>query len=195
MNSVSGRPESLWKMVFAALLAGLLALVLFVLPAEFDVDPTGLGEAMGIKGMSGYQVRALTTQDSPVHQDRVVFWLAPFESIEYKYTLGAGQSMVFAWRAQSPMPADVIFEMHSEVDADPDQSVTFELGRGGSQQGAFVAPFDGIHGWYWENRGAADVEVVLEATGFFSHGTTFGPSGPYTKVIAAGAGQSPARAP
>jgi len=184
MNSSSPRPKSLIELAAGALAAATVATVLFVLPAEFDIDPTGLGEAMGIKGMSGYQVGALTTQSGGVYRDQSSFWLAPFESVEFKYTLAEGQSMVFDWRAKSSAAADVIYEMHSEVDADPEQSVTFELSRGESQRGTFVAPFDGVHGWYWENRGLEEVEIVLDATGFFTHGTTYGPSGAFTKVIA-----------
>ncbi len=183
MNSSDRSPGGLLKLSVGALVAALLAMVLFVLPAEYDTDPTGMGEIMGIKGMSGYQVGALTTQSTGVHQDQSSFWLAPFESVEYKYTLSEGQSMVFEWRALSDMPADVIFEMHSEIDADPEQSVTFELSRGDAQRGTFVAPFSGVHGWYWENRGVGEVEVMLQATGFFTHGTTYGPSGAFTKVI------------
>ena len=187
MNSSDRSPGGLLKLSAGALVAALLAMVLFVLPAEYDMDPTGLGEIMGIKGMSGYQVGALTTQTTGVYQDQSSFWLAPFESVEYKYTLSEGQSMVFEWRALSDMPADVIFEMHSEIDGDPDQSVTFELSRGDAQRGTFVAPFSGVHGWYWENRGVGEVEVMLQATGFFTHGTTYGPSGAFTKVIGKGA--------
>ena len=187
MNSSNHSSAALLRLCIGALIAAVLAMVLFVLPAEYDIDPTGLGETMGIKGMSGYQVGALTTQSSGVHQDRASFWLAPFESVEYKYTLAEGQSMVFDWRAVSALPADVIFEMHSEIDADPDQSVTFEMSRGDAQRGTFVAPFSGVHGWYWENRGVGEVEVVLEATGFFTHGTTYGPSGAFTKIIDEGA--------
>ena len=187
MNSSDRSPGGLLKLSVGALVAALLAMVLFILPAEYDTDPTGLGEIMGIKGMSGYQVGALTTQSTGVQQDQSSFWLAPFESVEYKYTLSEGQSMVFEWRALSDMPADVIFEMHSEIDGDPDQSVTFELSRGDAQRGTFVAPFSGVHGWYWENRGVGEVEVMLQATGFFTHGTTYGPSGAFTKVIGKGA--------
>jgi hypothetical protein len=164
MNSSDRSPGGLLKLSVGALVAALLAMVLFVLPAEYDTDPTGLGEIMGIKGMSGYQVGALTTQSTGVHQDQSSFWLAPFESVEYKYTLSEGQ-------------------MHSEIDADPEQSVTFELSRGDAQRGTFVAPFSGVHGWYWENRGVGEVEVMLQATGFFTQGTTYGPSGAFTKVI------------
>ena len=31
----------------------------------------------------------------------------------------------------------------------------------------FHAPFSGIHGWFWENRGLTTVTVKLNASGFF----------------------------
>jgi outer membrane protein TolC len=32
--------------------------------------------------------------------------------------------------------------------------------------GTFVAPFEGTHGWYWQNRGSAPIEVQIEVVGF-----------------------------
>ena len=70
MTSNSPAPKSLATLAMGALSAAALVLLLFVLPAEFDIDPTGLGESMGIKGMSGYQVGALTTQSGGVYRDQ-----------------------------------------------------------------------------------------------------------------------------
>ena len=50
MNSNNPAPQSLVKLATGALVTAALALVLFVLPAEFDIDPTGLGESMGTGG-------------------------------------------------------------------------------------------------------------------------------------------------
>jgi hypothetical protein len=162
-----------------------LALVLFVLPAEYDMDLTGAGELMGIKGMAGYSVAALSNQPTTYHKDSVTFPLAPFESVEYKYALAQGQSMVFSWQTVSALndpQAELIFDMHSEEKGtDPEDSVTFDMGRAGSAHGSFVAPFDGIHGWYWENRTGEDIVVELVTTGFYSTATTYGPNGAFSK--------------
>ena len=56
---------------------------------------------LGIKGMAGYSVGALSKQPQTYVEDLREFELAPFESVEYKYRLAAGQSMVFAWQAQT----------------------------------------------------------------------------------------------
>ena len=162
----------------AAMAAAGIAFVVFILPAEFNRDPTGLGEAMGIAGMSGYSVGALAQEDAAYSTDAVTFELAPFESIEYKYALLAGQSMLYQWSAEDR----VYFDFHSEeAGRDPEDAVTFAIGETARADGTYVAPFDGIHGWFWENRGSAVVVVRLETTGYYSTATTYGPSGAYTR--------------
>jgi hypothetical protein len=178
-------PDRLGLISLGSVVAAGLALVLFVLPAEYDMDLTGAGELMGIKGMAGYSVAALSNQPTTYHKDSVTFPLAPFESVEYKYSLAQGQSMVFTWQAVSALndpQAELIFDMHSEEKGtDPEDSVTFDMGRAGSAHGSFVAPFDGIHGWYWENRTGEDIVVELVTTGFYSTATTYGPNGAFSK--------------
>ena len=178
-------PARLGLISLGSVVAAGLALVLFVLPAEYDMDLTGAGELMGIKGMAGYSVAALSNQPTTYHKDSVTFPLAPFESVEYKYALAQGQSMVFSWQAVSALndpQAELIFDMHSEEKGtDPEDSVTFDMGRAGSAHGSFVAPFDGIHGWYWENRTGEDIVVELVTTGFYSTATTYGPNGAFSK--------------
>ena len=164
----------------------LIALVTFVLPAEYDVDPLGVGELLGVKGMSGYSVQALSTEGAGFREDSVAFPLAPFESIEYKYHLKAGQAMVFSWTAE----AEVVYDLHSHTKAtyadeeeEEEDSVSFALGRDVAQHGTYVAPYDGLHGWFWENRTQQDVVVKLQTQGFYEESTTFGPSGAHTRSI------------
>ena len=180
-------PDKLGLISLGSLGAAALALMLFVLPAEYDIDPTGAGELMGIKGMAGYSVAALSKQSGVYHRDSVTFPLAPFESVEYKYALEQGQSMVFTWQGMSASndpQTELIFDMHSEEKGtDPEDSVTFDIGRAGSAHGSFVAPFDGIHGWYWENRTGEDIVVKLVTTGFYSKATTYGPNGAFSKTF------------
>ena len=70
------------RIAVAALISALLALVLFVLPAEFDTDPTGVGEMLGIKGMAGYSVGALSLQQAFYAEEVREFELGPCESLE-----------------------------------------------------------------------------------------------------------------
>ena len=172
--------RTLVRTSLAALVSAALALLLFVLPAEFDTDPTGVGELLGIKGMAGYSVGALSLQQEPYAQDVREFELGPFESVEYKYALTAGQSLVFAWQAQTLRGelSEVVYDLHSEeAGTDPEDAVSFDIGRNSESQGSFVAPFTGIHGWYWENRGSELVTVRLSSSGFYNTAKVYSAAG------------------
>ena len=179
-STVDLSARALVRITAATLISALLALLLFVLPAEFDTDPTGVGELLGIKGMAGYSVGALSVQPEPYVDDVREFELGPFEAIEYKYQLAAGQSMVFSWHARmlDGQPSEVVYDFHSEeVGTDPEDAVSFDVGRGAQGQGNFVAPFEGIHGWYWENRGSELVIVTLNSSGFYTAAKVFSAAG------------------
>jgi hypothetical protein len=90
-------------------------------------------------------------------------------SIEFKYELTRGAALIYTWRASAP----VDFDFHTEPTASPGASETFERGEATEKSGAYTAPYDGIHGWYWENLNDTDVTVTLEAAGFFSEGVLF----------------------
>ena len=180
MSELALKPGQLVSAVLASLGLAAVALVFFVLPAEYGLDPTGVGDRLGIAGMSGYTVSALSKEGAAHKEDYVEFALAPFESIEYKYELSAGQAMVFSWSAEG----ELVFDFHSEeAGTDPEDAVSFSIGRSNSQHGTYVAPFDGIHGWFWENRGRQEVVVKLRTTGFYSASTTYSRSGAYTRVL------------
>ncbi len=150
--------------LIAVVVAGLILIVL-ILPAEFDVDPLGTGQALGIRGLSGTQPTAVTAASGPYREDSVAFVLEPFESVEYKYRLDKDGGLVFSWKASGP----VTFDFHGEPDGGPEGfAESYGVGKTENANGSFMAPFSGIHGWFWENRGADAVKVELRASGFYS---------------------------
>ncbi|MCW8195267.1 hypothetical protein F6455_10755 [Proteobacteria bacterium 005FR1] len=163
------------QIVIASLISLSLAsalLVTTILPAEFNIDPLGTGKMLGIAGMSEAQtVGALNLQQESFHKDRYQILLAPFESVEYKYRLEEGATMLFDWQAD----AELEYDMHSEQDGvDPQEySPSFAKGVSSGTTGSYTAPFPGIHGWFWENRTSNDVLLELNASGFFSTATEF----------------------
>ena len=85
-----------------------------------------------------------------------------------------------AWQAQTldGELTEVVYDLHSEEEGtDPEDSVSFDLGRAKQGQGNFVAPFPGIHGWYWENRGKQLVIVQLKSSGFYPYGKVYSAAG------------------
>ena len=175
----------------AALLVAGLVLVAFVMPAEFAVDPLGIGSRMGLLdlGVTGQQVDALeqsaaaggggqtpvvVPQEKRFNSESVEFTLAPGQSIEYKYRLQKGESLLYSWSAGTP----VNVEFHAEPDGGPrGYAQTYEKRRASTASGTLTAPFSGIHGWYWQNAGSGDVTVSLTSSGFYHLSHEFHPDG------------------
>lgn len=167
---MSGQSAGLWRATLISLLVAAVVLFTVVLPAEYDLDPLGTGEMLGLTGLSRDRPQAVMDQAETHRVDRIRFELAPFESVEYKYRLEAGAGVVFSWSAT----AEVVFDFHAEPDgAEPGYAESFEQGRGLIRNGTYIAPFSGIHGWFWENRGAQPLLVDLAASGFMSAATEF----------------------
>ena len=156
------------QILFASLGAAALALIILVtlvLPAEYGWDPLGSGEALGLTGMSEADQSSLRSQAEPWRRDNISFQLAPFEAVEYKYRLETNAVMVYRWQADG----ELVFDMHSEPDgAAPGYAESFAKSRADQSEGSYQAPFSGIHGWFWQNRGETDVTVTLETAGFYT---------------------------
>jgi hypothetical protein len=165
----------------AALLGAGLILVMFVLPAEFAVDPLGTGARVGLLdlGIVGQQVEALETagasasmgttivapQDRAFNSETVEFKIGPREGIEYKYRLDNGEALLYSWKATAP----VNVEFHAEPDGGPaGYAQTYEKIQGTEASGTLTAPFSGIHGWYWENTTNQEITVTLTSAGYYN---------------------------
>lgn len=168
------------KLGLATLLALALAgvvLVTVVLPAEYNIDPLGTGQALGLVELSGegaaIPVRAdgIIDQSEGYRLDQRTFELEPEEFVEYKYRLEAGQAMVYSWTASYWVRS----EMHSEADDAPEGTAEFfeVVEQALRRNGSYVAPFPGIHGWYWLNETDRPVTVTLNASGFFEMAIEF----------------------
>ena len=162
-----------------------VALVVFVLPAEYGIDPTGAGSALGLTklsepGLSEEQIRGnartgvLTLSEQPLAienpADRWQITLGPYEAIELKYTLDQGGAIQFAWQGSGTL----YYDMHSHPFEGGDAlTETYSLGNAARMQGRYVAAFSGLHGWYWQNRSMSDVTLTVEASGPVKGSTLF----------------------
>jgi hypothetical protein len=192
-RATSRRKPLVWGGV--ALLAAAAIVVVFVLPAEFGKDPTGLGRALGLdvlstEGMNEEQIRGAKrtgvlaelpggTVANP--QDRYTIELAPFESTEFKYTLKEGEQMRFAWTATGPID----FDMHAHpFEGGEELTESYAITKSPSQSGVYTAPFTGIHGWYWQNRTMDNVTLTLDASGAMTTSTIFDQFGDHPRELA-----------
>jgi hypothetical protein len=167
----------------AAVVAAALLLVA-VLPAEYGIDPTGIGAALGLyrapaaeaeplpeSSVGGETAPAtgagsLFTSPAPYRTDEMSITLAPGEGAEIKAQMAAGERLVYSWTATGN---GVDVDMHGEA-ADKiggDRSYqTGEFQTAGN--GAFEAPMAGNHGWFWQNLNDDPVTVTVKTAGFYT---------------------------
>ena len=162
-----------------------VALFAVVLPAEFGFDPLGTGRALGVVGLSRDATSTLARQDGRFLTDEARFILSPFESMEYKYRLEEGDSMLYDWTATG----ELLYELHSEPGgAEPGYAESFDRARADHGAGTYVAPFPGVHGWFWENRGDADATLTLRTAGFYSTAFEYRDGGRFERPVGGQAG-------
>lgn len=158
------------KATVLAITAAFVILVTLVLPAEFNIDPLGTGEALGILGLSGSAPGTIYGEDTGYHEDSIQTILQPFESVEYKYRLDKNSSLVFSWSATDTLKVD----FHGEPEGGPKGfAQSYRSGKYDQGDGTFTAPFTGIHGWFWENRGKEPITIRLTTAGFYNSALEF----------------------
>jgi hypothetical protein len=205
MNANNTQPlpsmPQLIKATVLALMAAAVILITIVLPAEYGIDPTGLGKTLSLTELSVGRANAasipaipapiperapvavqaanpqpavatVTKTEVPYRTDELSLTLQPGEGAEIKALMRKGEQIVFKWIADG---GKVNFDMHGEPPDAGDKFTSYWKGQQqASAQGAFVAPFDGTHGWYWRNRGDKAVTVTVKVSGF--HEKLFKPS-------------------
>jgi hypothetical protein len=148
--------------------------VLFPLDASARPDEATLKQTLASKGIA-----------IPAHakfvSDHWQYELLPYDSIEMKYRLAQGEPMIFAWHAAVP----VHYDMHSVPDQGGDPATeSFAITDAPSQTAVYVAPFTGIHGWFWQNQTLNPVTVSVDATGSFAGAVIFDQTGEHPRELA-----------
>jgi hypothetical protein len=169
----------LGKATASALAVAGLILLTAVLPAEYGIDPSGIGKALGLTQMSrtaskpaditpatgaGAQATVNKTEQA-FRTDEMSVTLQPGEGAEVKAQIRKGEQFVFSWVSEGgPVKSDMHGEPHN---AKPNEFSTYwKVPQQSSAQGTFAAPFDGIHGWFWRNKGDKPVTIRVKVSGF-----------------------------
>ena len=132
-------------------------------PWRLDLEPMERGALL--------TVSAFHDQAEPFRQETTRIELEPGEGMEYKYRLEPGETMLYSWTADFPLHV----EMHSQPDGAPlFYANSFRLEDEITEaHGSFTAPYPGIHGWFWENRGNDIITVTLTSAGFYRESQEF----------------------
>lgn len=180
----------------SAAVAGTL-LVTVVLPAEYAIDPTGIGGALGFTKMG--EIKAQLAQEAAA--DRAATALAASgagpaaasptaaeteaqpaaaaadgrsDVTELTLTPGQGAEIKATMARGTTLTYDwsvsggaVNYDTHA--DAPGIDYHGYDKGQNSTgERGRLVAPFHGKHGWFWRNRGVAPVTVTLRTEGAYT---------------------------
>ncbi len=158
--------------VFSTLLA-IVILVVAVLPAEFNIDPTGLGKALGLTVLSqsttGSDVKpsAMSCSDKSEWKDTVIITVPANKGLEYKFSIAKDEKFEFIWNTLDS--TELYFDFHGEPKGDTSGYFkSYTVKTESQSSGSLVAPFTGVHGWYWENKTNQPVTIILKTRGNYS---------------------------
>ena len=160
-------------------------LVTTILPAEYGIDPTGIGGVLGLTEMSAMKSGATPSAapaeagsgDLTIDPEAPLVYslqsgersvsLAPGEGREVKAAMRAGGEFDYEWSTGGP---PVHYELHGEPDGGKDDEYSsYKIGVSAGEKGKFRAPFAGTQGWYWRNDGSKPVTVTVKAKGSWAN--------------------------
>ncbi|MDF1810241.1 MAG: hypothetical protein P1U42_11160 [Phycisphaerales bacterium] len=177
-----------------AFISGVVILVVIVLPAEYGVDPTGIGSISGLKRMgeikSSLQEELKADQTNQIEpeslRDQLLTAQEPNGDVEsdmvfnedidrtdtMTVTLDPGKSTEI--KLTMSEGSSVEFSWTSQggdafYDLHGDSIEInyhiYEKSTASSKQGTLVAAFSGNHGWYWKNRTTNPISITLTTNG------------------------------
>jgi hypothetical protein len=166
--------------VRAGLIAAAAAALFSCSPAEQDAeapatnaagivaDPNAPTPTSADQWVEMEQPETTTDHASRFRTDTVDIRVAPAgdpgggDKLEFKVQMSEDAPLVYAWNADGG--DNFYHEFHGHTG----NIVSFyKKAEGDASQGEFTAPFDGIHGWYFENRSSEPVLVRLRMGGFY----------------------------
>ncbi|MDP3689785.1 transmembrane anchor protein, partial [Bradyrhizobium sp.] len=97
--------------------------------------------------------------------DETVITLEPTKGVEYKLTMVKGAQVTFDWSVKDGV---VNYDMHGTPGPGAKEK-SYKTGRAvAGDTGVLTAEFDGGHGWFWRNRGAKPVTIILRTKGAYA---------------------------
>jgi hypothetical protein len=180
-SDLGASPARLARATLAAAAIAALLLVAVILPAEYGIDPTGIGRATGLyrapaaatdpvpEGTAGEDggttPGSIFWSETPYRSDEMSVTLEPGEGAEIKAQMNAGERLVFSW-ASSGGGVDV--DMHGEATGVAGGDRSYKTGElVSSGHGSFEAPMAGNHGWFWQNLNDTPVTITVKTAGFY----------------------------
>lgn len=169
-----------------ALVAAFVILITTVLPAEYAIDPTGIGRVFGLTQMGQIKIQfakeaskgevtvaktesaksaLVETTKAPLEKsDEITITLMSGLGKEVKVEMLKGKRVNYRWSVSGGV---LNYDKHGEpYNASRYYSHSYSKGRGASSgEGTLEAEFDGHHGWYWFNPTSKVLKITLWVKG------------------------------
>ena len=182
------------KSTVLAIISAAIILVAAVLPAEYGIDPTGIGSLLGLTKMGEIKVslaeeaaeeeiaggaleyhsaveshdpetKSEPTSETPSRSDELTIALDPGQGKEIKLTMASGAQVNFEWWTNG---GKANFDSHADSETLEIKYHNYEKGRLERSEGILEAAFEGNHGWFWRNRTDEPMTVTLKVDGAYT---------------------------
>lgn len=190
--------KQLLRSTVIAVVAAAAILVTIVLPAEYGIDPTGIGRPLGLTDMGELKAQLAAEAEGAARPAaprpgssllgpifaRLLIGSAAAQTVasartdETVLTLRPNQGVEVKLEMRQGARASFTwtttgptnYDMHGEPPNAP-STATRSYKRGVNslgEQDELVAAFDGTHGWFWRNRSGRDVTITLRTSGDYA---------------------------
>lgn len=163
MDTLSLIKATLYAGVFAA-----AALTFVILPAEYNIDPTGVGEKLGLTVFNeqAEAAPAAQTENSGQDKETIDITVPANRGVEYKFIMPLHGKLEYEWLTDG---AALYLDLHGEPEGDTTGYYeSFVIATSNEMKGSFTTPFAGSHGWYFKNNSDTPVSVQLTVKGDYS---------------------------
>lgn len=161
--------STLIKASVAATIVAAIALLTLILPAEYNIDPTGIGQRLGLtvlaQSAEASPVDPESVPESTASQQVIEITVPANKGIEYKLQMEQYDKVTYEWMTDG---SSLYFDLHGEPEGDTTGYFeSYAIATLDTMKGSFTAPFSGSHGWYWKNTSNNAVAIQLILNGRF----------------------------
>ncbi len=155
--------------VMALVFAGII-LITAILPAEYNIDPTGIGTKLGLTKLAPENLaKQATTQQENDRQhtqqpeETITIVVPAKRGVEFKFAMQQFAKLKYNWSTDGHA---LYHDLHGEPKGDTTGYFeSYVIATVTKAEGSFTAPFEGSHGWYWKNTSDEPVTVTLSTSG------------------------------
>ena len=162
--------KTLIKSTIAATIMALIVFVCFILPAEYNIDPTHIGHKLGLTVLAHNNNDEVTIAETVIPSEQmqhVIEVVVPAgKGVEYKFQMNQHEKMTYEWGTDGK---SLYFDLHGEPEGDTTGYFeSYAIATLSEMKGSFTSPFTGLHGWYWKNSSDKPVVIQLMVEGQYT---------------------------